>query len=303
MCWQDAALCPAPRRHTRQPGHPGRGTVHPPHPNGRPTLAGAVSTATAGAGGRVLGSSWGTGEKASPVPAVVQKDDPHRGGNVIQEVKVLFGDPEVLPSLRVTLGVSPGRRPPPGGSRGTRTSPRAPPGRHRPSAAEGPAAPPLRSPRRLPQPPADTGPEARSLPAGRWCGSAPLLRVCSRSHRQPADRPHRGAAHTLSPLADEMSFRFAATDQCAHSGPQQGARGTPVPAEQTDRSRGRPCAPVWGMGYRGQTASAPAATPSVRGPSRLAPVAADPGALFACSVPRGSHSLSSACGQWALILL
>ena len=110
-----------------------------------------------------------------------------------------------------------------------------------------------------------TGPEARSLPAGRWCGSAPFLRVCSRSHRQPADHPQRGAAHTLSPLSDEMSFRFAATDQCAHSGPLQGARGTPVPAEQTERSRGRPCAPVWGMSYRGQTSSAPAATPSVRG--------------------------------------
>lgn len=152
MCWQDAALCRAPRRHTRQPGHPGRGTVHPPHPNGQPTPARAESTATAGAGGGVLGSSWGTGEKASPVPGVVQKDDARRGRNVIQEVKVLFRDPEVLPSLRVTLGVSPGRRPPPGDSRGARTSPRAPPGRQGPSAAAGPAAPPLRSPRRLPDP-------------------------------------------------------------------------------------------------------------------------------------------------------
>lgn len=157
-----AALCPAPCRHTRQPGHPGRGAVHPPHPNGQPTPARAESTATAGAGGGVLGSSWRTGEKASPVPGVVQKDDARSGRNVIQEVKVLFRDPEVLPSLRVTLGVSPGRRPPPGDSRGTRTSPRAPPGRQGPSAAAGPAAPPLRSPRRLPRPPADTGPEAAS---------------------------------------------------------------------------------------------------------------------------------------------
>lgn len=105
--------------------------------------------------GQGPGSGWGAGEKASPVPGVVQEDDPNGGRNVIQEVKVLFGDPEVLPSLRVTLGVSVGRRPPPGGSRSARTSPRHRRARHGPSPA-----PPLPAAPRRPR--SDTGPEARS---------------------------------------------------------------------------------------------------------------------------------------------
>lgn len=38
--------------------------------------------------------------------------------------------------------------------------------------------------------------------------------------------------------------------------------------------QGETALPAWGMGRRGQNSSAPAATASVPGPSRLAPVAA-----------------------------
>lgn len=167
----------------------------------------------------------------------------------------------------------------------------------RPSAPRGPAAPPLRHRPR--------GPQSVSQPVDGAvqpaCTPVPLLRVCSRSRRQPADHPQRGAAHALPPVSDEMSFRFAGADQCPPSGPLQGARGTPVPAEQTDRSR---MLPKLGDGSQG---------PDLLSSSGLRPVSRVPPGWhpwqltllpFLPAVSRwGRHSLSSVCGQRAQILL
>ena len=245
--------------------------------------------------GQGPGSSWGAGEKASPVPGVVQEDDPNGGRNVIQEVKVLFGDPEVLPSLRVTLRVSAGRRPPPGGSRSARTSPgtaahgRDPARRARGSAPSLPAAPPRTH---RPRP-------AVSLPARRWCGparprpgpfAAGLQQEPPAARRPPAERSR---SRPSPPLSDEMGFRSAGADPCPQSGPLQGARGTPVPAERTGRSRMLPK-----HGSQGpDLLSSSGLRPVFPGPSRLAPVAADPVARFACSVPLGQAQPLSASGH------
>lgn len=213
---------------------------------------------------------------------------------------MLFRDPEVLPSLRVTLGSvrAGGRRQ---GQRGTRTPPRAPLQQQGPAAA-GPAAPPLRSPRRLPRPPADTGPRP-PLPARRRRFSVcPAPLSCGSAAREPqaarTSPPERAA--TLSPhFLDEISLRFAAADQCAHSGPLRRARGTPVPAEQTDGSRGRP-RPQPGDGSQARTPPPPSGHGQRPGSLQAGTRGSCPSA---CSVLFGRHSLSSVCGQRAQILL
>lgn len=148
----------------------------PPTPSQRAAHPGpSWNYATAGAGG-VLGSSWGTGRRPHLSLEWWQKDDARRGRNVIQEVKVLFRDPEVLPSPRVTLGVSPGRRPPPGTAEA-----RAPRRGHRREGRtqrRGPGGPPS-APRGASPDPRQTQARRPPLPARRRCGSARPPRALS----------------------------------------------------------------------------------------------------------------------------
>ena len=179
---------------------------------------------------------------------------------------MLFGDPEILPSLRGAVR-SQRRAPPQGGSRRTRTSPlprtlaplvppepdpprtpaKAPSPKAHGEAPARPAAQPPPSPLpAVPAPPAQTPagqaqhprfPARRPQGAGAAGGSpcpdpGPPFSAGKGPQRGPHSTPRAaspkrsGCSEAHSALSDEMSFSFAEADQRPHSSPRRCGAGS-----------------------------------------------------------------------------